>query len=130
LTKRKFLIGGIILFLALGFLGYSGFTHSVSYYYEVSELLEQGSSIYDQNVRVNGKVVPGSIEQQFGSLTVSFTLADITEDASLPVVYRGPVPDNFRAGSEVVVEGRYTDGGIFEADNIMTKCASKYTPAS
>jgi cytochrome c-type biogenesis protein CcmE len=41
------------------------------------------------------------------------------------VRYRGPVPDLFGAGRQVVVEGTMSDG-VLEADVLLTKCASKY----
>ncbi len=124
--KKKFLIGGIILFIALGYLGYTGFVSSATYYYEVSEFLEQESTLYDQNVRVNGTVVPGSIKQE--GLVLRFTIKDIEQEATLPIIYHGAVPDTFKADNDVVVEGKYTTEGIFEADTILTKCASKYAP--
>ncbi len=130
LKKKRFLIGGIIIFLAIGYLGYMSFGSSAAYYYEVSELLEQGDSIYSQNAQVNGRVAPGSLEQEPGGLTLRFTLNDINGGASLPVVYHGAVPDTFKVGNEVIVEGQYTDSGIFEANKILTKCASKYLPAA
>ena len=49
--------------------------------------------------------------------------------ASLPVFYSGAVPDTFKVGNQVVVEGEYTAAGIFEADAIIVKCGSKYEPA-
>lgn len=126
--KKKFLIGGIILFIALGYLGYTGFVSSATYYYEVSEFLEQESTLYDQNVRINGTVVPGSIEQESQGLVLRFTIKDVEQEATLPIIYHGAVPDTFKAGNDVVVEGKYTTEGIFEADTILTKCASKYAP--
>ncbi len=126
--RKKFLIGGIILFIALGYLGYTGFVSSATYYYEVSEFLEQESTLYDQNVRINGTVVPGSIEQESQGLVLRFTIKDVEQEATLPIIYHGAVPDTFKAGNDVVVEGKYTTEGIFEADTILTKCASKYAP--
>jgi len=127
--KKKFVIGGIIIGLALAFLGYMGFVSGASYYYEVGELLGLDSPVYDQALRVNGEVAPG-IEREAGGLVLRFTLNDVTgSDVSLPVVYRGAVSDTFQAGSEVVVEGAYTADGIFEATAILARCASKYLPA-
>ncbi len=128
--KKKFLIGGIILFIAIGYLGYTGFIHSATYYYEVSEFLELDSSMYGQSVRVNGTVVPGSIKQEAQGLVLKFTINDIEKDASLSVIYHGAVPDTFKAGNDVVVEGKYTTEGTFEATTILTKCASKYEPGA
>jgi len=126
LKKKRFLIGGIIVFLALGYLGYAGFEGSATYYYTVSELMEQGGSIYGENVRVNGQVAPGSVEQESGGLIMRFTIID--GEASLPVVYQGVVPDAFKVGNEVVVEGHLDSDSIFQTNTILVKCPSKYVP--
>ena len=124
LKKKRFLIGGIILFLALGYLGFTGFQSSATYYYTVSELTGQGSSIYGENVRVNGQVVPGSVEQEAQGRILRFTI--IEGEESLPVVYQGVVPDTFKVGNEVVVEGQLDSDGIFQAHTLMPKCPSRY----
>ena len=126
--KKKFLIGGIILFIALGYLGYTGFVSSATYYYEVNELMEQESSIYGENVRVNGQVAPGSVEQEAQGTMLRFTMIDVDGEESLPVVYQGVVPDTFKVGNEVVVEGQLNPDGIFQAHTLMPKCPSKYVP--
>ena len=126
LKKRKFLFGGIIVFVAIGFLGFKGFQSSATYYYTVSELVERGSSIYGQNVRVNGWVSPGSVEREPSSPILRFTLTE--GGRSLPVVYHGVVPDAFKAGSEVVVEGYLNANGVLQSETMMTKCPSKYVP--
>ena len=126
LKGRKFLISGVILFLAIGYLGYTGFQSSATYYYTVSELLHQVNPAYGENVRVNGQVSPDSMEQEAGSLNVRFIIIDGEE--ILPVVYQGIVPDAFKAGSDIVVEGYLNSAGIFQANSILTKCPSKYVP--
>ena len=126
LRKKRFLIGGVIIVLALGYLGYTGFESSATYYYTVSELSGQGSSIYGENVRVNGQVTPGSVQQEAAGRTMRFTIIEGEED--LPVVYQGVVPDAFKVGNEVVVEGSLNSDGIFQAHTLMVKCPSKYEP--
>ncbi|MFC1980106.1 cytochrome c maturation protein CcmE [Chloroflexota bacterium] len=126
LKKKRFLFGGIIVFIAIGYLGFMGFQSSATYYYTVSELVEQGSSIYGQNVRVNGLVSPGYVEQEPGGLTLRFTVTE--GERSLPVIYHGVVPDTFKVGSEVVVEGHLNSDGVLQSDTILTKCPSKYVP--
>ena len=127
LKRKKFLIGGIIVFLAIGFLSYMSFTAAALYYYEVSELLEQGSSIYDENVRVNGQVAPG-LEQESAGGVLKFTLIDVDGKESLPVVYQGVVPDTFKVGNEVIIEGYLNSDDIFQGHTLMPKCASRYVP--
>jgi cytochrome c-type biogenesis protein CcmE len=58
-----------------------------------------------------------------------FRLRDVKGTASVPVVYKGSVPDLFRPGRDIVVEGRYANG-VFVAvpGTLVTKCPSKYTP--
>lgn len=124
--KKRFIFGGIIILIAVGYLSFVGFQSSATYYYTVSELMDQGNSIYEKNVRVNGVVMPGSIVQETDTLTLEFTLAE--GGNSLPVIYHGVVPDAFAAGKEVVVAGYLNADGILQADEILTKCPSKYVP--
>ena len=125
--KKRFFIGGLIICLAIVFLGYVGFMGGMTYYYEVGELLDQAGSIAGQTVRVSGKVAPDAKQE---GLELRFTLLDNTgREASLPVVYQGAVPDTFKVGIQIVAEGKYTDSGTFEADSILTKCSSRYVPA-
>jgi len=58
-----------------------------------------------------------------------FRLRDRNGTATVPVVYKGIVPDAFKAGGDVVVDGRYANG-VFTAipGTLITKCPSKYTP--
>ena len=128
LRKKRFLIGGIIIFLAIGYLIYGGLKDLPPYFSEVSELLERGNSIYAENVRVRGQVAPGSIEQETKEMILRFTIIDVEKEASLPVVYQGVVPDTFKAGREAVIEGQLNSDGIFQAHTLMPKCPSRYVP--
>ncbi len=128
LKKKKFLIGGLIVLAAIAYLGYVSFQSAATYYYEVGELLVQGSSVYGETVRVNGQVIPGSVEQQTDGLSLRFAIADIDGEESLTVVYQGVVPDAFKVGNSVVVEGHLNSSGVFQGDTLMPKCPSKYLP--
>jgi cytochrome c-type biogenesis protein CcmE len=57
-------------------------------------------------------------------LSVRFDLRG--DAARLPVEYRGAIPEMFRVDRQVIVEGRMGDDGVFHADVLLTKCASKY----
>ena len=58
-----------------------------------------------------------------------FKLRDVKGPTSVPVVYKGSVPDLFRSGRDVVVDGKL-QGGVFVAvpNTLVTKCPSKYSP--
>ncbi len=128
LRKKRFLIGGMAVVIAISYLGFIGFQSSATYYYTTGEVLEQGSSVYGENVRVNGQVVPGSVAQEAQGRILKFTITD--GEMSLPVVYQGITPDTFRVGSDVVIEGTLDTTGIFQAHTLMPKCPSKYVPST
>ena len=58
-----------------------------------------------------------------------FRLRDVKGTTTVPIVYRGSVPDLFKTGRDVVVDGRLRNG-VFIAvpDTLVTKCPSKYAP--
>lgn len=126
IRRKRFLIGGIVILLAVAYLGYRGFEGSATYYLTVSEVKEQGGRIAGENVRVNGRVAPGSVDWDAENNILRFVLVD--EEKGLSVLYKGIVPDAFKADSNVVVEGGLESDGVFHADAILTRCPSKYAP--
>ncbi len=60
-----------------------------------------------------------------------FRLRDVDGKATVPVVYHGSVPDLFRVGRDVYLKG-HMQNGVFvgERDSLVTKCPSKYQPAT
>ena len=77
--------------------------------------------------RLFGTVAEEGIEKHRGAPGVSFRLED-KDNASqtIEVNYSGAVPDTFKAGAEVIVEGGMGPEGRFKAKTLMTKCPSKY----
>jgi cytochrome c-type biogenesis protein CcmE len=75
-------------------------------------------------VRLVGVVAEQNIHIEPAGLQASFDLCG--DSTSVRVAYEGVIPDLFTPGQEVVVEGRLNDEGVFEADTLLTKCASKY----
>lgn len=126
--RKKFLIGGIIILLGMGYLGYTAFAGAATYYYTVNEFMNLGNSVYGDNVRVNGMVVGGSVEREAAGRILKFAIVDAAGGQSLPVVYKGVVPDTFKEDNEVVVEGVLNSDGVFQAKTLMPKCPSKYEP--
>ncbi len=115
----------LVVVAAIGYLIYTGFQSTSVYYLTVKELKAQGPLV--GAVRVAGVVQPNSIERSTTDSTIRFTIAD--DGGSLPVVYRGMVPDIFGPGIQVVVEGHYNADGVFQANNLLAKCPSKFTAA-
>ena len=83
-------------------------------------------------VSLAGKVV-GSVRGDAHGAGMRFTLRDVDGTATVPVVYRGSVPDLFRVGRHVYLQGRLRGtlrNGVFVAvpGSLVTKCPSKYAP--
>ena len=57
---------------------------------------------------------------------VQFVVTDTK--ATVPVVYRGVLPDLFREGQGVIAEGRLEAGGVFRADTVLAKHDETYMP--
>jgi cytochrome c-type biogenesis protein CcmE len=79
----------------------------------VSEAVSQADSLVGKNARIGGKVDPLSINWDSNAQVMKFALTD--DDNRLDVVFQGVVPDDFKPGADLIVEGRYTTGGEFEA---------------
>ena len=126
MKNKKFLIGGIIIVLAMAYLVYAGIAGAATYYYEVNEILAQGNSLQDQNVRVHGLVEPGSIKTESQNTVVKFNIIDTEKDEKLPVVYKGIIPDTFTENGDIVAEGQLEANGVFQAHLLLAKCPSKY----
>ena len=81
------------------------------------------------DVALVGKVI-GQPSGDAHANGLRFRMQDVSGSSSVPIVYRGSVPDLFKVGREVRVEGRLQDGVfIAKRDSLRTKCPSKYTPA-
>jgi cytochrome c-type biogenesis protein CcmE len=127
LKRRRFIFVGAIVLIAIAFVAYIGFSKFATYDITVSQFVAQSDSYTGKQVRVVGEVVPGSVNQDSQNFTLSFTMAE--GNTSLPVVYQGVVPDTFKEGTDIVVEGKSDQQGVFHASQLITKCPSKYEPS-
>ncbi len=122
--KTKLILITLVAMAVIGYLVYTGVRDTMVYYLTVTELVQNGSQYPNDGVRVGGKVIEGSVIWDPKDLKLSFTMGD-DEGATLPVVYQGVVPDSFKPGREVIIEGIYANGK-FAASQIMPTCPSKY----
>jgi cytochrome c-type biogenesis protein CcmE len=90
-----------------------------------SELLaKKGGGDY----KLTGKVVDGSVKRDGEEL--AFAIRDRNGTDQVPVKYAGVVPDPFRDGREVIVDGRLENGTfVAQRDSLITKCPSKFQNA-
>jgi cytochrome c-type biogenesis protein CcmE len=113
------LIIGSLVWLAMG-----GIRDTKTYYKTIPEVEKMGPDAANHRLRVGGDVKPGSIVKT-GS-QVNFVLHQGAQ--TLHVVYTGldPLPDTFRDNAQALADGRMGADGVFVANKIQAKCASKY----
>jgi len=126
-NPKSLYIAALVLFLAaVGYLMYSGLTENSLYFLNVSEALAAPQEKLAA-ARLFGTVAERDLALLEGASGVRFRLEDKDNKAQTIVVrYTGTVPDTFKPGAEVIVEGTMEHGGAFNAKTLMTKCPSKY----
>lgn len=80
----------------------------------------------DASIRLGGLVKTGSIKRDQSGLGVTFTVTDFKKD--LLVYYIGVLPDLFREGKGVVVEGKLNRSGLLLAQQVLAKHDENYMP--
>ena len=123
----SFILGGLAILGAVIYLVFANTQANAVYYLSVSEL-KNCTTCTSQSVRVAGVVQTGSIVNDDQKQQISFVISD--GGHSLPVIYSGIVPDIFRPGITVVVEGHYIGQGPFQAQTLLAKCPSKFQSAT
>ena len=128
--RTKFLIGGLLVLGTAGYLMASAIGETAVYYLTPGELaakVKGDSTFYETGMKLGARVVPGTIAREPGGRAVAFSVTDGTQ--TIPVTYRGVIPDTFTDSVDVVVEGRYGRDGTFRATTLLAKCASRYENA-
>jgi cytochrome c-type biogenesis protein CcmE len=80
----------------------------------------------NRTFRIGGLVENGTIKRQSDGLTVHFTVTDTAK--SIPVVYKGILPDLFKEGKGCVAQGKLGADGVFYADEVLAKHDENYMP--
>jgi cytochrome c-type biogenesis protein CcmE len=123
--KTKFIVGSVLIVAAIGYLITTGINSTSQYFFTVDELMSQKVSFAGEGLKVKGNVVNGSIVRDTENyLKINFAIED--KSSNLNVVYEGIIPDMFKDGQEVVVEGTLAQNGVFHANTLLTSCPSKY----
>ena len=130
MKNGRFFVGLVGVALVVTYLVWTGISDTMVYYLTPTELLakvDADPSFRSVGVKVSGRVVPGTYRKGEGELVHLFQVQDIEhEEISFPVRFQDVLPDTFTDETEVVLEGRFGDDGVFEAKTLLTKCGSRY----
>lgn len=123
-SAMKFLIGGVVVAVVIGVLIATSFSGSTSDYLTVAEVKALGPD-QARDSRVAGEIVPDSVHYDTGELHLTFEVRD--ETGQLSISYHGPQPDMLVDAVEAVAIGQYDPATtVFEAEELLMKCPSKY----
>lgn len=126
--RKKRLLFVMLIVLGIGTavaFGLTAFKQNLLYFYTPSQVAE-GAAPQGRTFRVGGLVESGSVKRESDGLTVHFVVTDTVK--SIPVTYKGILPDLFREGQGIVAMGRLGANNAFVADEVLAKHDEKYMP--
>jgi cytochrome c-type biogenesis protein CcmE len=126
--KRRrlyFVVAGMVLLGAAAGLTLYAMNDTLVFFYSPSELLAKQIPA-GRTLRIGGLVETGSVAREGDGTTVHFRVTDTAK--TVPVVYKGILPDLFREGQGVVAEGTMGQDGVFVAAEVLAKHDEKYMP--
>lgn len=125
-TKRLTLVlGGLAGLGLVTALVVNAFRSNMVFFYTPTQV-SQGEAPRDRAFRIGGMVETGSLARGTDGMTVNFVVTDTAK--TIPVVYKGILPDLFKEGKGVVAQGRLDSGGRFVADQVLAKHDENYMP--
>ena len=147
----KFIIGGIVIVAAIIFLMVSSLQANIQYFLTVDEAIEKqlAGELTGRNIRLSGAVLGESIHYDMETLELSFSIVHVPGDielvdeegglaaalhnavmdptrSQLKVVYHGAKPDLLQNEAQAILTGEFVAEGVFEADELLLKCPTKY----
>jgi cytochrome c-type biogenesis protein CcmE len=101
----------------------TAFNKNLVFFFTPSQVAAKEAPI-GRTFRIGGMVVPGSLKRE--GVDVSFVVTDTAK--TIPVVYRGQLPDLFKEGKGVVAQGQLGADGVFKAREVLAKHDENYMP--
>jgi len=103
----------------------NAFRSNIVFAFSPSEILA-GKVPEERSFRLGGLVEKGSLKRENDGLTVHFVVTDLAK--SVPVTYKGILPDLFKEGTSAVSLGKMGPDGVFHAEQVLAKHDEKYMP--
>ncbi|MEQ8274518.1 MAG: cytochrome c maturation protein CcmE [Deltaproteobacteria bacterium] len=110
---------------------------SLTYFHGADVVMAKQGEFVGKRIKMGGHVAKGTIFQKGGTLEYQFDVQPVPQMLKHPeqmgktitVRYTGVVPDTFKDDAEVIVTGSLARDGVFEAQELLAKCPSKYEAA-
>ncbi len=120
-----FIVAGVALVAAAVGLVLFALKNNVSLYFTPTQVYNKEAP-QARSFRVGGLVEVGSIQREKDGLTVHFSITDNSK--SMPVTYKGILPDLFKEGKGVVAQGKLETDNVFHAEEVLAKHDENYMP--
>jgi len=127
-TRHQRIVFIVFSLAALGLAAYlvlGAFRNNLVFFFSPTQIATKEAPV-GRTFRIGGLVQNGTLTRESDGLTVHFTVTDTAN--SIPVVYKGILPDLFKEGRGCVAQGRVSSDGVFYADQIMAKHDENYMP--
>ncbi len=99
---------------------------NINLFYSPQQILS-GEAPTNRVIRAGGMVLEGSVIRSSKDLEVRFLISDM-KGSSVPIVYRGILPDLFREGQGIISKGKLEETGTFIATEVLAKHDENYMP--
>ena len=124
--KRLYIVLAIVAGVGVAVsLALSALQENINLFYTPTQIAN-GEAPHDTRIRAGGMVEKGSVQRSSDSLDVRFVVTDFNK--SVPITYRGILPDLFREGQGIVALGKLNAEGVVVADEVLAKHDEKYMP--
>lgn len=123
--RMALVLGGVAVLGVAATLVLSAFNDNLVFFYSPTDVAE-GKAPQGRSFRVGGMVEVGSVQRQADGITVAFVVTDTLK--TVPVTYKGILPDLFKEGKGVVAQGKIDPAGVFVADEVLAKHDENYMP--
>lgn len=123
--RLLFIVAGILLVAAAVGLVLYALKNNVSLYFTPTQVYNKEAP-QGRSFRVGGLVETGSLQREKDGLTVHFSITDSSK--SMPVTYKGILPDLFKEGKGVVAQGKLEADNVFHAEEVLAKHDENYMP--
>ena len=120
-----FIVAGVLGVGVAVWLVLNALNKNVSLYFTPTQVMNKEAP-QGRSFRIGGLVEVGSVQREKDGLSVKFIITDTVK--SMPVIYKGILPDLFKEGKGVVAQGKMEADGVMHADEVLAKHDENYMP--
>jgi cytochrome c-type biogenesis protein CcmE len=123
--RIAFILVGLACIVMASWLVLGAFRNNLVFFFTPSQVAAKEAPV-NRTFRIGGLVQQGTLKRDNDGLTVHFAVTDTAK--SIPVIYKGILPDLFKEGRGCVAQGHVGTDGIFYAEQVLAKHDENYMP--